>query len=96
MDLLAQRYASPFLMLDEFIRLNQLHDFAIEILDTIAKEKVHDARWEFYLHKVWDVTFDEYCRICDEKTDSSDSKMSEKEILNVVSESRKMLEGFSY
>lgn len=94
MDLLAKRYASPFLVLDEFIRLHQLHEFTLEILNIIADEKVHDARWQYYLHKVFsDMSFEEYVRRCESKH-KEDAPMSYKEIGNVVSESKKMLEGF--
>ena len=93
MDLLAQRYASPFLILDDFIRLQQLHDFVIEILKTIAEEKMHDARWQFYLHKVYNMTFEEYVRKC-EQPQQAEQYMSHAEIGNVINESKKMLEGF--
>ena len=93
MDLLAQRYASPFLILDEFIRLHQLHDFVIEIFKTIADEKVHDARWQYYLHKVYNMTFEEYVQKC-EQPKQSGQYMTHQEIGNVMEESRKMLEGF--
>lgn len=93
MDLLAQRYASPFLILDEFIRLQQLHDFVIEILKTIAEEKVHEARWQYYLHKVFDVSFEEYVHRC-ENSQAQEREMTHEEIGNVINESKKMLEGF--
>lgn len=93
MDLLAKRYASPFLMLDEFIRLQQLHNFVIEVLNIIAEEKVHDARWQFYLHKVYGMSFDEYVRRC-EQPQVTERGMTHKEIGNVIEESRKMLDGF--
>ena len=93
MDLLAQRYASPFLILDEFIKLHQLHEFALEIMKTIADEKVQDARWQFYLHKVFDMSFDEYIRKC-EQAQPKEQGMTHKEIGTVINESKKMLEGF--
>jgi len=92
-DLLAQRYASPFLVLDEFIRLRQLHEFTTEILNAIADEKVHDARWQYYLHKVFDKSFADYVRSC-EDAQVADQGMTHKEIGNVINESKKMLEGF--
>ena len=52
MDLLAKRYADPFLMLDNFIRIGQLHEFSLEIMKTISEEQEQDIRWEFFLHKV--------------------------------------------
>lgn len=93
MDLLAQRYASPFLVLDDFIRLQQLHDFVVEILNTIADEKIHDVRWQYYLHKVFDMTFEEFERKC-EQPQVQKKEMSYSEIGNVINESKKMLEGF--
>ena len=67
MDLLAQRYASPFLILDEFIGLQQFHEFIVEILTTIADEKIHEARWDVWLHKVYsDMQFDEFVRLCEQ------------------------------
>ena len=93
MDLLAQRYASPFLILDEFIRIHQLHDFVTETLKAIADEKIHDARWQFYLHKVFDMTFEEYLRRC-EQPQHEGKKMSHEVMGNIINDSRKMLEGF--
>lgn len=93
MDLLAQRYASPFLILDDFIRLQQLHDFVLEILKMIAEEKVHDARWQYYLHKVFDMSFEEYVQKC-EQPQNQEKEMSNQEIGNVINESKMMLDGF--
>lgn len=93
MDLLAQRYASPFLILDEFIKTKQLHDFTIEVLKTIAEEKIHDARWQFYLHKVFDMSFEDYVKLC-EAGPQTEPEMSHEEIGNTINESKKMLEGF--
>ena len=94
MDLLAQRYASPFLILDEFIRLHQLSDFVIEILKTMAEEKKHEARWQYYLHKVYNMTFEEYVQAC-ERQNSNEQNMTREEISDVINDSAKMLEGFN-
>lgn len=61
-------------MLDEFIRLKQLHEFSIEILQLITEEKTHKARWEYYLHRVFDMSFDEYVSSC--------KKMNSKEMIS--------------
>lgn len=91
MDLLAQRYAGPFLMLDEFIKLHQLHNFTMEVLNNIAEEKIHDARWQFYLHKIFDMSFEDYVKLCEQKPEP---EMSHEEIGNTINESKMMLEGF--
>ena len=94
MDLLAQRYASPFLVLDEFIRVHQLHDFVTEIFNTISEEKIHETRWQFYLHKVFNsMSFGEYVQAC-EQQQAQDKGMTNQEIGNVIEESMKILEGF--
>ena len=51
MDLLSQRYADPYLILDDFIRLQQLHGFLETIMQSIAEEKVQDIRWMSALHR---------------------------------------------
>lgn len=92
MDLLAKRYASPFLVLDEFIRLHQLHEFILETLKTIADERIQNKRWEYYLHRVHGMTFEEYVRRCE--TPEEKPGMSNAEIGNVINDSKKMLMGF--
>lgn len=94
MDLLAQRYASPFLMLEEFIRLHQLHDFAVEVLKNIAEEKVHEARWQVWLHKVFnEMPFEEYVRRC-EQPQKKTQDMSNEQIGSIINDSKLLLEGF--
>lgn len=92
MDLLAKRYASPFLVLDEFIRLQQLHEFSMELLQSIGEEKIQEARWEFYLHRVWDMSFEEYVAKCEKPASGND--MSDNEINDVVNASKTILEGY--
>ena len=93
MDLLAQRYASPFLILDEFIRLKQLHEFIVDTLTRIADEKVHNIRWEFWLHKVFDRTFEDFVRQCEEP-EAKDQELDCAKIGSIISDSKAMLNGF--
>lgn len=92
MDLLAQRYASPFLILDEFIRLHQLHDFVLEITKTIAEEKVEKVRWQFFLHKVYGMSWDDYLKSCTQS--QHEDVMTQKQVADTINESKNMLEGF--
>jgi hypothetical protein len=93
MDLLSQRYASPFLIMDEFIRLQQFHDFVYEVLKRIADEKAYKARWEYYLHRVFDISFEEYERRCKMPKQSTEY-MTNQEVSNVVNASKELLKGF--
>lgn len=93
MDLLSQRYASPFLIMDEFIRLHQFREFVYEVLKTISDERIHKARWEYYLHRVYEMSFEDYVREC-EKPRKGAEYMTNEEIGNVVKDSRDILKGF--
>lgn len=95
MDLLSQRYADPYLILTDFIRLHQLHEFLETIMQSIAEEKVQDIRWEYYLHKVWDMSFKEYVVACDKETKSMQAPTLEKEdIVQIIEDSNSILDGF--
>lgn len=93
MDLLSQRYASPFLVLDEFIKLQQLHDFTVELFNTMAEEKIHKARWEYYLAKVHEMSFEDYVQLCEQKAEEDD--ISYENIGSIINDSFSMLEGYS-
>ena len=96
MDLLAQRYADPFLMLDNFIRIGQLHEFSVEIMKQISDEKVQDIRWEYYLHKVWDMSFNDYVDSCEEERREPEViAMQKEEALQIIENSNSILEEFS-
>lgn len=92
MDLLAQRYASPYLILDDFIRLRQLHEFIVSILTRIADEKVQDVRWDFWLHRVYNMTFEDYVRKCEEPEKLNEINYTE--IGGILSDSKNLLDGF--
>ena len=94
-DLLAKRWANPFFILDEFIRLNQLHEFLIEITKTIVEEKKHDARWDFYLHRICltsDMTFEEYVNALEkQEEEKAREEISVEAIGQIIGDSRTML-----
>ena len=97
MDLLSKRYASPFFVLDDMIRLGQLHDFLTELFKEINEEEIERYRWEFYLHKVFDKTYEEYLNIVnDSNKGRNEPSMSKAEIMDVCAYSQNILEGFTY
>lgn len=60
MDLLFKRYASPFLFIDGMIQTGRFSEFVVEFVETINREKENEYNWEFFLHKVWEGTFEEF------------------------------------
>jgi hypothetical protein len=87
MDLLFSKYASPFLLLDGFILTGRLFDFVLEFID-IENEK---TMWEFYLHKVHDMSFDEFKKSCSSR---QTEPQTDEELETTIQNSQSMLNGF--
>jgi hypothetical protein len=66
MDLLFKRYASPYLLLDEIIAMGAMRKF----IDYLLNQHREDLQWEYWLHKVQGMSFEEYKRICAERSRS--------------------------
>lgn len=60
MDLLFTRYASPFVLLDGLILTNSLNNFVNEFFNIVNEERKEKSQWEFFLHKVYDKSWNEF------------------------------------
>jgi hypothetical protein len=89
MDLLFKRYASPFLLLDGYIQTSRLCEF----IKTMCKQKAEDDKWEFFLHKVWEKSYPEFCESL--KTSQDLNNMSERDIETTVQKSMNILGNFT-
>lgn len=58
--MLFQRYASPMVILDKMILTGRLFDFVCEFIQIRNEELEDQTRWEFYLHKVFNMDFKDY------------------------------------
>lgn len=70
--MLYQRYGNPEALLQHYVEIKQLTRFISEVIELIADEITEKTQWEFYLHKVFDQTFDEFLR--DVKRNNSDDQ----------------------
>ena len=61
MDLLFKRYASPFLLIDQLILTNGLDKFIDDLFKFMGEEKQEQIKWEFFLHKIYDKSWKEFC-----------------------------------
>ena len=89
MDLLFKRYASPFILIDNLILTNSSSSFIDDLIDFINEEKEEQVQWEFFLHKVFDKSWKEFCdeliaqeSINDEKIDLGATVKKSKNMLN--------------
>lgn len=82
MDLLFSKYASPFVLLDGFIQTFTLSNFIDEFLNFHREREA----WEFFLHKVFDISWDEFKKSLvpheEEKIDVGATLIKSKRMLN--------------
>jgi hypothetical protein len=86
MDLLFSRYASPFVFLDTLISNGLFTQGIDEIWGCVSEDKA----WEFYLHKVFNQSFDDFKKAeIDEP-----QEMTPDDFEATVNNSKSMLQGF--
>ena len=89
MDLLFQRYADPFSLLTGYIQTSRFCEF----VHTVCDQKIEDDRWEFFLHKVWDKSYAEFCENL--QTSQDLQEMSDEQIEATVKKSMNILGNFN-
>jgi len=93
MDLLHQRYASPFSFLDRMIESGRFDEFIIGFYTAVNKEKSEKLEWEFFLHKVYDKSFNEFRE--ENKTTSENQNMSSQTIEDIINQSKNIMRNFN-
>lgn len=86
MDLLFNRYASPFSFIDVLISSGRFSEGVSEIYSFSNEDK----EWDFFLHKVFDKSFDDFRK----ETLSQPQKMTSEDFETTVNNSKSMLQGF--
>lgn len=89
MDLLFKRYASPFSLLDGYIQTNRFTKFIRELY----KVKAEEDRWEFYIHRVWNQSYQDYCDALENA--HSHQNMSDDAVGATIQQSMNILNSFS-
>ena len=93
MDLLYQRYASPFLFMDGYIETGRFCEFVDEFIKTYNKEKEEKLDWEYFLHKVYDMTYQEFKEHI--KINSETQNMTARTIETTINDSLNILGNFN-
>lgn len=87
MDLMFKRYSSPFAFLDALILSGKFSQGISEIWDYSNEDKV----WDFYLHKVYGKSFDEFKN----ETFAEPREITVTDFETTVNKSKSMLQGFN-
>lgn len=93
MDLLYQRYASPFSFIDGMLQAGRFTDFVYNFIETTNKEKEDKARWDIYLHRIYDKSYSEW--IEEVENDNKNQKMTAGTIETTVQNSLNILQNFN-
>lgn len=89
MDLLFKKYADPFSLMNGYIQTSRMCEF----IQAFVKQNEEDDRWEYFIHKVWDKSYPEFC---DSLRISQDSQgMSNEDIETTIKESMDILGNFN-
>lgn len=78
------------IILDKMIHAGRFTEFVQEVLRIRNKEMVEKARWEFWLHKVFEMSFEDYLA----KIDGTEEVLSEDVMEATVKESMGIINGF--
>ena len=89
MDLLFKRYADPFSLMDGYIQTSRFCEF----IRAFSEQKIEDDRWEYFLHKVWDKSYSDFCETLQVSQDLQ--TMSDSMIETTVKQSMNILRNFN-
>ena len=91
MDLLFNRYANPYIFLDSMLESGCFD----EAVSKIWKFDQEDISWEYFLHKVWDKSFDEFKNEISLENESEIQIVNKEVIGATVIKSKNILDGFT-
>lgn len=89
MDLLFKKYADPFSLLTGYIQTSRFCEF----INAFCEQKAEDDKWEFFLHKVWDKSYSEFCETLQVTQDQQE--MSDEDMEATVKRSMDILGNFN-
>lgn len=89
MDRLFKRYACPFSLMDGYIQTARFREFIHAFVDEMKEAEM----WEFYLHRVWDKSYDEFREAL--RTTQKAQAITDDEIETTVKKSMSILGNFN-
>lgn len=93
MDRLYQRYADPFSFIRGMIQTCRFCDFVEKFDAAIRKEREDKLNWEFFLHKVWDGSYQDF--LSDVEINKQNMNMSKETLEATVNHSMNILNNFN-
>lgn len=82
------------ILLEHMIRSGRLWEFVNELVNIRNNEMEDRTMWEFWLHKVFDMTYADFVARAKNNGKQPEKTMAQEEIEATVMESQKILSGF--
>lgn len=76
-------------------QIGNLNQFITEFGQLMWKEKADNQRWDFWLHRVWDRSFDQYVYDCENQISEPETEDMDN-IETIINNSNDILENFSF
>lgn len=59
-DLLYKRYSNPMDLMQNMLKAGKLADFVNDVVNISNKEIEEQTMWDYYLHRVFDMSWDDF------------------------------------
>lgn len=89
MDVLFTRYAHPFCLMDGMISTGRFDEF----IDTVLDQYNEDRMWDFYLAKIYDVSFEDFKESQKHKSKPANIPPSKQKLETTIHESMSIMKG---
>ena len=89
--MLFKRYANPMILLDKVIQSGRLTEFVREFIQIRNDELIDQTRWEYWLHRVFDMSFSDFI---DQSTATGSEEISDAKLARTVDESLRITNSF--
>lgn len=93
LDLLHQRYANPYPFIDGMLQTCRFNEFVDSFLETVGKEREEKHEWEYFLHKVWEGSFQEFKE--EIRINKQNQSMDNRTMETTINESLSILQNFT-
>lgn len=92
--MLFHRYANPLILIDRMIQSNRLDAFVKGFVEIHNEELEDRTQWEFYLHKVFDMTWTDFINTVKNGKKETQGALSQEELESTVADSLNIINGF--
>lgn len=89
-----QRYSNPLELMDMMIQSGRLCEFMTEMLHIRNEEMEEKTLWEVWLHKVYDMNWNEFRESLNDKSSTTDAAPTHEKLTETVRASAQMLMNF--